>query len=411
MQGVSSKKARDRTVILDIVRRLGPQSRVDIHRLTHLRQGTISLLVRELLQENRLVEGGFSDNPMGRKQVLLRLNEDYGYIGAIEFDAEQVVTAVLNLGTKIKYQSVQPTRLDGGVDGLVCQLIACARTAASRANADKIPLLAMGVADPGLIDSREGVGITSSTIDFWKNVPLRSVFEKEFQVPFLLESNTRARTVAERTLGAGAGAADMLYLDYGTGIGLGVITEGRLLRGSRECAAEFGHTHVMPDGPACQCGSFGCLEAIAGAPAMAARARKAIREGGASKVVRLAGDGPIAAAHVLEAARQGDKLCGALVEDVARYLGLGLANMVNLFNPSLIVLDRRLGAADPGFLDQVTRAVRRGALQHAMEGLTFRLSELGEEAGVVGVALLAIEKLFEIPVLHAPKFMTDAAHA
>lgn len=411
MKGVSSKKARDRAVILDIVRRLGSQSRVDIHRLTHLRQGTISLLVRELLRENRLVEGGLSDNPMGRKQMLLRLNEDFGYIGAIEFDAEQVVTAVLNLGAKIKFQSVEPTRLDGGVEGLLAQLVDCARVAARRANADKVPLLAMGVADPGLIDSREGVSILSSTIDFWKGVPLRSVFEKEFQVPFLLESNTRARTVAERSVGAGAGAADMLYLDYGTGIGLGVITEGRLLRGSRECAAEFGHTHVMPDGPACQCGSFGCLEAIAGAPAMAARARKAIREGGASIVVRLAGDGPITAGHVLEAARQGDKLCGALVEDVARHLGLGLANIVNLFNPSLIVLDRRLGAADPGFLDQITRAVRRGALEYAMQGLTFRFSELGEEAGVLGVALLAIEKLFEIPMLHAPKFMTDAAHA
>jgi predicted NBD/HSP70 family sugar kinase len=411
MKGVSSKKVRDRAVILDLVRRLGPQSRVDIHRLTHLRQGTISLLVRELLRENRLVEGGLSDNPMGRKQVLLRLNEDFGYIGAIEFDAEQVVTAVLNLNARIKFQSVEPTVLNRGVEGLVGQLVDCARKAVIRASADRIPLLALGVADPGLIDSRAGVSVTSSTIDFWRKVPLRGIFEKEFRVPFLLESNTRARTVAERTLGAGAGAADMLYLDYGTGIGLGVITEGRLLRGSRECAAEFGHTHVMPDGPACQCGSFGCLEAIAGAPAMAARARKAVREGGASKVVALAGNGPITAMHVLEAARQGDKLCGALVEDVTRYLGLGLANIVNLFNPSLVVLDRRLGAADPGFLDQVTRAVRRGALQHAIEGLTFRFSELGEEAGVLGVALLAIEKLFEIPVLHAPKFMTEAAHA
>ena len=108
MKGVSSKKARDRAVILDIARRLGPQSRVDIHRLTHLRQGTISLLVRELLRENQLVEGGFSDNPMGRKQVLLRLNEDFGYIGAIEFDAEQVVTAVLNWAPKSSFSRWSP---------------------------------------------------------------------------------------------------------------------------------------------------------------------------------------------------------------------------------------------------------------------------------------------------------------
>ena len=411
MKAVSSKKQRDRAVILDVVRRLGPLSRIDIHELTHLRQGTISTLVRELIGEQQVFESGLSDNPLGRKQVLLRLNEDYGYIGAIEFDAEQVVSAVLNLGAKVKFKSIETTRLDAGVDGLVQQLLGCARNMLRRANVKQRSLVALGVADPGLIDSRAGVSVTSSTIDFWKNVPLRSVFEKEFRVPFLLEGNTRARTLAERTLGAGEGAKDMLYLDYGTGIGLGVITEGRLLRGSKECAAEFGHTHLMPDGPACQCGSFGCLEAIAGAPALAARARKAVAEGGSSKVIEVAGGNPVTGFHVLEAARQGDKLCAALVEDAARHLGLGLANTVNLFNPSLIVVDRRLGAADPGFLDQVTRAVRRGALDRAMQGLTFRLSRLGEEAGVLGIALLAIERRFEIPVLHAPKFMTEAAYA
>ncbi len=411
MKAVSSKKARDRAVILDVARRMGPLSRVAIHSLTHLRQGTISSLVRELIRENWLVESGLSDNPIGRKQVLLRLNEDHGYIGAIEFDAEQVVTAVLNLGARIKVQSAEPSYLDGGVEGLVKQLVACARKAPQRAAADGVPLVALGVADPGLIDSRAGVCVTSSTIEFWRNVPLGRVFEREFGVPFLLESNARARTVAERSVGVGAGAADMLYLDYGAGIGLGVIAGGQLLRGSRECAAEFGHTHIMPDGPPCKCGSFGCLEAIAGAPAVAARARKAIGEGGASKAMELANGGPITALHVLEAARQGDKLCASLMEDVARYLGLGLANAVNLFNPSLVVVDRRLGAADPGFLDQLTRAVRRGSLERATQELTFRFSQLGEEAGVLGMALLAIERIFEIPVLHAPKFMTEAAYA
>jgi predicted NBD/HSP70 family sugar kinase len=210
-------------------------------------------------------------------------------------------------------------------------------------------------------------------------------------------------------LGSGAKANDMLYLDCGTGIGLGVITEGRLLRGSRECAAEFGHTHVMQDGPACKCGSFGCLEALAGGPALAAQARKAIQQGGTSKVTELAGGKPITGMDVMEAARHGDKLCATLVEGVKRVLGLGLANIVNLFNPSLVVIDRRLGAADPGFLEDLSRAVRNGALEYSTQALTFRYSQLGEEAGVLGVALLALERFFEIPVLHAPKFMTDSA--
>jgi len=274
-------------------------------------------------------------------------------------------------------------------------------------------LLATGVADPGLVDSRQGTTITCSTIDFWRGVPLRPVFEKRFGVPFLLESNTRARVVAERMLGAGQKAADMIYLDYGAGIGMGVISQGELLRGGSECAGEFGHMHVSEGGPACRCGSFGCLEAVAGAPAIATRARAAVLDGSVSSVLELAGGDParISAAHVLAAARAGDKLCAAILGEVEERLGLGLANAVNLLNPSLIVVDRRLAPAGEEFLEQIARRVRRQALQRATEGLAFRFAALGEQAGVLGIALLVLEDLFEIPSLQLPKFLRESGPA
>jgi len=269
----------------------------------------------------------------------------------------------------------------------------------------------LGVADPGLVDSQQGISISSSTMDFWRDVPLKRIFAGHFRVPFLLESNTRVRTVAERALGAGQMAEDMLYLDYGTGIGLGVVSAGKLLRGCRECAGEFGHIRVMEGGPPCNCGSFGCLEAIAGAPAIAARVRTAVLEGGRSKVLELAGGDParINGFMVFEAACLGDKMCATVVEEVERYLALGLANAINLFNPSLVVLDRRLQVAGPGFLEQIVRIVRRQALQRATEQLSFRFAELGDEAGVLGLAVLLIENLFEIPALRPPKFMVEAS--
>ena len=410
MKDVSTKRERDKSVIINIVRRLGPMSRVDIHDLTRLRPGTISLLVRELLRENKLLEVGPSDNPLGRKQVLLRLNEESGFITAIEFDADAVVAAVLNLGARVKCSIKENTYLNGGMDGLIRQLLDCTTRVVAQAGIGTGSLVGIGVADPGLIDSREGVSITSSTIEFWKGVPLKRIFEAEFDVPFLLESNTRARTIAERILGAGHMASDMVYVEYGAGIGLGIVTEGRILRGRGECAGEFGHTHVVEGGPACKCGSFGCLEAIAGAPAIAARARTAVLEGAASRVLELAGGDPslITGFHVIDAARQGDRMCSAILDDVEKYLGLGLANVVNLFNPSLLVLDRRLGMMDESVLDQIARVVRRQALQQSTEGLEFRYSELGEEAGVLGIALMVLEQLFEIPSIKLPKFLREA---
>lgn len=186
---------------------------------------------------------------------------------------------------------------------------------------------------------------------------------------------------------------------------------GQILRGRSECAGEFGHTHVAEGGPPCTCGSFGCLEAIASAPAIAARARNAVQDGANSIVLELAGGHParITGWNVIEAAKLGDKMCAAIMEEAEKYLGLGLANIVNLFNPSLVVMDRRAGLADPGLLGQVARIVKRQALAQSTEGLAFRYSELGTESGVLGVALIFLEQLFEIPALKLPKFMTQQA--
>ncbi len=410
MKSVATKKARDQAVVLDLIRRLGPLSRVDIYRLTHLRPGTISVLVRDLMREKKVVEVGPSQNPRGRKQILLRLNPQWGAIVALEFGPETVTAAALNLSAEILHSFTEPTYMGGGADGLVRQLLSCAKRALREARVGTASLLATGVADPGVIDSRAGVTVLCSTIDFWKRVPLRRIFEKEFQAPFLLEGDARARAVAERALGAGRMTPDMIYLDYRAGIGMGVISRGEILRGGSECAGEFGHTHVSQDGPACRCGSFGCLEAVAGAPAIAARARAAVLEGGASRVLELAGGDParITGSHVLEAARMGDKMCAVILGEVERYLGLGLANAVNLLNPSLIVVDRHLAPAGEELLEQLARIVRRQALQPAAEGLAFRFAELGENAGVLGIALLVIEDLFEIPSLQLPKFLRDS---
>jgi predicted NBD/HSP70 family sugar kinase len=406
---VSSQKARDAAVVADVVRRFGPLSRVDIHQLTNLRPGTISQLVRELLKQGRFEEAGPSDNPMGRKQIRLRFNEEYESIVGIEFDAEMVAAAVMDLHPRIKAIVKEDTRLSTGIDGLVNQLLSCTRKTIKQSHVRSGSLLGIVLADPGLVDSREGVSVLSSTIDFWKGVPLKKIFEKEFGVPFVLESNTRARTVAERTLGAGEMADDMIYLDYGAGIGLGIYTEGKLFRGRKECACEFGHTRVVEGGPACKCGSFGCLEAVAGAPAIGTRIRKAVIEGAHSRVLEQVGGDPanITGWSVFEAAKLGDRLCSQVMENVAHYLGLGLGNLVNLFNPAVVVLDQRLELAGQGFLDQMIRIVKRQALQRSTEDLEFRFSRLGSEAGVLGVAILLLERLFEIPVLKPPRFMIE----
>lgn len=406
MKRVATKRESNKAVIMELVQRLGPLSRVKIHQLTQFRPSTISLLTRELLREDKLQETGISDNPMGRKAIQLRVNPEYGYVVGMEFDDRTVIAATLDLQSRIKSLIKEPTRLDGGVDELVRQLLSCARKAMRKAGIDMKAVLGIAVADPGLVDSHQGVSVFCSIIDFWKQVPLKGIFEEEFRVPFLLESGPRARTLAERVLGAGRMTENMIYVDYvGTGIGAGIITEGKIFRGHREGAGELGHTHVIANGPPCRCGSFGCLEAIAGTPALASRARSAVLEGSGSQVLELAKGDPekITGWMVFQAAKLGDKMCSAIIEEMEKYLGLAIANLVNLFNPSVVVLDQRLEV--PGLLDQVNRIVKRQALAHLTEGLAIRFSTLGSEAGILGAGLLVMEKLFEIPALRPPQVL------
>ncbi len=410
MRRVDTVQERDKAVILDLVRRFGPISRVEIHELTQLRRATISLLTRALIREQRIKEAGPSDNPTGRKQILLEVNPDAGAILALDFDAERVMACVLDCRPAVRGRIVsEPTDLTGGVEGLLRQLFSCLRRAASEHGIDMARVLGIGVGDPGVVDTREGRSVISSTIAFWQNVPVRDRFEREFGLPCVVDNNTRTKTTAERMLGAGGRAGDMIFLEYGWGIGAGVVCSGRTIQGSRWAAGEFGHTHIVKDGPPCSCGSFGCLEAIAGLGAIEARVKNAIRQHGFSSCLAMAGGEveKITGWQVLEAARQGDKMSAATIEELGTTLGLGLANLVNLFNPSLVVLDKRLALAGDLLLDQIVRIVRRQALVYSTEPLEFRFATLGSEAGLLGAGLIVLDSLFEVPALRPPRFLLD----
>ena len=398
-------------MIETIVRRFGPISRVDIHELTHLQRSEISRMTRQLLAEGKLIEAGRANNRMGRKQVLLGLNEKHAFVLGIGVDDENILAAVMDLHPNMKSLVRESSRLEDGAPGLMKQVISCARKAIEQAGIRAESLVGIGVACSGLVNSRDGLLILSSTLDLWKQIPLQQILQREFAVPILVENITRAKTVAERTLGAGAMADDMIYVEYGrTGIGAGIVINGMLVHGSGFAAGEFGHTHVLVGGPACKCGSFGCLEATAGAAALEARFRQAVAQGCASAALDLVdgSESKITGWTVLKAAQMGDKTCTALVEHVGGFLGLGLANLVNLFNPSILVLDRRLSAAGTALLEQMTNIVKRQALSVSTKDLVIRFGELGDEASVLGAGSFVLEKHFEIPALKLPRFMIES---
>jgi predicted NBD/HSP70 family sugar kinase len=393
---VKKKSQRDKHLIEALVYQQGPISRVGIHALTNLRRSTISALTRQLLIEGKLIEAGPSDNPLGRKQILLDLNRKFGFLVGVEFDDERVTAGVMDLQPAVTKVISEATDLSHGQEGLLRQLQSAVRRVVTASKLPWAKLLGIGVADPGLVDTRRGVTTSSSTIEFWNDVPLTATFEKEFKVPVLVESKTRAKAIAEQMLGVGQREPNMIYLDYGTGIGAGVIVDGKLLYGHNCGVGEVGHTNMVRSGPTCKCGSNGCLEAIAGASAVENRTRKALSEGVSSRLLAMAQEDPshITVWLVLEAARAGDKMCWNIVAEIAEEIGVAMANLVNLFNPSMIVFDQRLSTTGDEFLNLISRVVKSNALAGSASGLSLRFATLGREAGLLGVGLQILERQF-----------------
>jgi predicted NBD/HSP70 family sugar kinase len=387
---VTTIRERDKALIFDIIRRSGPLSRAQIQQMVDLRPATISHVTRELISEGGIREAGLSDNPTGRKQILLEMNRDAGVILAVDCDAENIMVGALNyVPAFIHPIHSEKTDLLHGAEGLVAQMFRCVREMMNAAGIAQSSILGIGVGDPGMVDTQSGLSVMAATIDFWRNIPLRQLFEQEFGVRCVVVNNTRSRTIAEQMLGAGERSDDLIFVQYGRGIGAGIVSGGRMIQG-------------------CSWGSFGCIEALADIGAMEARLKKAIISGGFSVCVKMAGGDidRITGWHVLEAARLGDKMSIVIAEEMAECLGRGIANLINLFNPSLILLDKRLALAGDLVLDQVNRTVKRQALAYSVQSVSCRFSSL-EDANLLGAALVVLEDKFEVPTVKPRLFGAD----
>jgi N-acetylglucosamine repressor len=395
-----------RTLVLNAIRNAGPVSRTHVRQATRIRLASITDLVRGLLEDGLVEEAGTGGTGRGRKHILLRLNPAFGYGVGVEFDADHIIGVVVDFEMNVVAKDEAPLHLNDGTDAVLEQLMDCARRVIGKADIPREKVIGIGVADPGLVDPEAGISVVSSTIRGWQDVPVRALFEDAFSVPVLMEENTRAKTLAERRFGVGQSTEHMMFIEIGPGIGGGVITPQGLYRGAGGAACELGHTHVADSTQVCRCGSCGCLEAVASLPAIARRAAQAMQAGAVSALLDMTGRTLVGlrAEHVFEAARQGDKLSLRLLDETCTYLGVGIANAVNLFNPEMVVFDPRLEPVKDLMIDPIRSVVMRQALQVATRDLQFSVSTLGRESGALGVAAMVVDTAFGIPQLQVPGY-------
>jgi glucokinase len=283
----------------------------------------------------------------------------------------------------------EPTRSDQGADAVIDRIARIIDTVIgetmAQTGAVRADFTGIGVGAPGPLDRKRGIVVTTPNLG-WTDFPLRDVISSATKLPVRIDNDANCATLGEWWLGAAAGANNVIGMTIGTGIGGGIILNGRLYHGSSDVAGEIGHTTIDVTGRRCKCGNYGCLEAYASGPSIADRAREAVASDDGALLVRMVGGelSRITAATVYEAARGGDEVALDVVRETARLLGVGIANLLNIFNPDVVVIAGGVTHAGEALFEPLKREVRKRAFRPAVDACRIVPGTLPGSAGVVG---------------------------
>ncbi len=248
-------------------------------------------------------------------------------------------------------------------------------------------VVALAVAAPGPTDPYEGIVLEAPNIPGWKNLALKKHLEERFKIPAAVGNDANVAALGEWRFGAGRGNNDLIYITVSTGIGGGVITDGKLLLGTRGLAAEMGHITVMPDGPLCGCGQRGHLEALASGPAIVRWVKEQLAQGISSS---LTGHTDLTARDVSQAAQANDTLSIAALERAGKFLGIALADFMHMFNPSAIIIGGGVSRSGDHFWKPMENSVREHVISEAyIKDIVLTKAGLGDEVGLMGALALA----------------------
>lgn len=313
----------------------------------------------------------------------------------VDLGGTKILTAVVDPTGKMVSRDHSVTPASRGPEAVVQAILDSADRALSQAGIRSTDLYTIGVGAPGLSDPGTGVLFTSPNLPGWEDVPLGDIVEKKFEKRVFLINDANAAAVGEFFFGAGRMARNFIYVTISTGIGGGVMIDGRIYTGSTGTAGEIGHMTIDPKGPPCNCGNIGCWEQLGSGTALAREARRNILAGARTSILNHAGGDVerVNAEIIHRAAQNGDSLAMELIAQTGMYIGIGLANLINLFNPELIVIGGGLSNIGEMLLEPAYREAEHRSFKQSFRAVRFLQAELGRNSGVLGAAAYAYEQL------------------
>ena len=382
--------------VLDEVRSSGSRSRAELVERTGLTRGVVAQRVGELLDLGLVVENEVGPSTGGRPPRRVSFRADAGHLLVADLGATSIDVAITDLDGRILGHRDEPADVAAGpercltrVDELFAELTAATRDLPGR-------LWGIGIGVPGPVEFRSGRPVSPPIMPGWDGYPVRERFVERYGAPVWVDNDVNILALGEWRSGVAVGHDNVIVVKIGTGIGAGIISNGRIHRGAQGAAGDVGHVQVIDDASVvCRCGNVGCLEALAGGAALA-REGEAVGAAGRSERLRAALDqhGRVTAEDVARAASFGDPVAVSMLLGAGHRVGLVLASLVNFFNPSVVVVGGGVAQSGDQLLAAVRESVYRRSLPLATRELTIQRSSLGALAGVIGASSMVIEQLF-----------------
>lgn len=324
-----------------------------------------------------------------------QINKDAPYLIGIDIGGTKLAVVVADRHGQVIQKVRRPTEAMPGPDAVVRMLCEMSRDVMALASVSTEEVAGIGVSCGGPLDTSTGIVYSPPNLPDWEAVPLKAWLEEELQLAAYIENDANAGALAEWLFGAGRGYQTLVYMTMSTGIGGGLILDGRLFRGPGDVAGELGHMTIVADGPKCGCGKYGCLEALCSGPSIARRARELLQTEPASFMLKLT-DGNsdlVTAKTVMDAARQDDPAALRIVNETARYMAIGLGNIVNILNPQIIIIGTILVKAHDLLLAPIRDYLRRETWERVYDMVQIVPAELGDAVGDLAAIAVIQQKL------------------
>jgi glucokinase-like ROK family protein len=379
--------------ILTYVRDEGPLSRMDLAARLNVSRTTVAAEVGRLVELGLAEDGGPAASRGGRRSTLVDLDAGLRFVG-VQLGATSMRVAMTDGRLGVIARASSPgADIRRGPEAVLAEVIVLIRKVLADHGIERPAGIGIGV--PGPVDFQVGVPVSPPIMPGWDGYPVRDALSREFGSPVLLDNDVNVMALGEQHNGVARSASDFLFVKIGTGIGCGIVVQRHLYRGADGCAGDIGHIRLDQNGPVCACGNHGCLEAFFGGAALARDATAAARAGRSDVLADLLEQhGSLTSEHVGLAITQGDPASLQLVRDGGRRVGDVLASLVSFFNPGLIVIGGGVAGLGHTLLAEIRSVVYRQSLPLATGNMPVVLSELGNDAGVIGAARLISDAVY-----------------